>query len=498
MMKTELLYFDETSLAFADGQLAIHPRDGLTIFGPYDSKGINKPKQLVYGLFGTQDGIAAFKAFSSRLRLPIPTSDGMNPLLWPHFPGFEEAFHTAWEDQPTTEEAIDERALHDSAHRAEAAERVYGTAELYMEKMRIAKVRDERFDVFICVVPDYVHLNCRMRSKVTKPTGERQDRKMKADRRRLKMASLFDATPEQYEYSLDFRRQLKARAMELEVPIQIVRESTLRLSDENRFGIRGLTPMSDRAWNLATALYYKAGGKPWKLAGGRDGVCYIGIAFKDVDQGKNKACCAAQMFLDDGDGVVFVGEYGPWYSPVDKQYQLPKDSAQSLLSKVLKTYTEQHGGALKEVFVHCRSGINPEAIEGYQAACPPGVKLVAVRVAEEKKGLRLYRKGTRPVLRGTFWPVSERRGFLWASGFKPRLATYEGSDVPVPLRIDIQYGDTDLETVARDIFALTKLNYNCCKLGEDQPVTVNFSDAVGEILIANNIKVKHPNFKYYI
>ena len=121
------------------------------------------------------------------------------------------------------------------------------------------------------------------------------------------------------------------------------------------------------------------------------------------------------------------------------------------------------------------------------------------RVAEERFGMRLHRPGTRPVLRGTFWSVTGRRGFLWASGFKLRLRTYNGPDVPIPLVIDIQHGDADLETVARDIFALTKLNYNACKLGEDQPVTVKFSDAVGEILIANQgAKVKHPNFKYYI
>jgi hypothetical protein len=35
------------------------------------------------------------------------------------------------------------------------------------------------------------------------------------------------------------------------------------------------------------------------------------------------------------------------------------------------------------------------------------------------------------------------------------------------------------------LFDNTKLNYNACKLGDSQPVTVKFSDAVGEILISN-------------
>lgn len=41
--------------------------------------------------------------------------------------------------------------------------------------------------------------------------------------------------------------------------------------------------------------------------------------------------------------------------------------------------------------------------------------------------------------------------------------------------------------------------YKASKLGEFQPVTVRFSEEVGEILIANRkVGKRHPNFKYYI
>jgi hypothetical protein len=79
------------------------------------------------------------------------------------------------------------------------------------------------------------------------------------------------------------------------------------------------------------------------------------------------------------------------------------------------------------------------------------------------------------------------------------LATYDGWETPVPLRIDVQYGDAAVERVAQDIFGLTKLNYNACRLGDAQPVTVGFSDAVGEILISNpTVQHRKPNFKFYI
>lgn len=502
-MKTDVICFEETPLQFGNGQLASHPCDGLTLFGPYDGRGVHRPRQLTYGVFGTPNGLAAFQAFSQRLRTPILSEGDYDPTLWPHFPGFEEAFQTTWDGIPACTEEIDPTALHNCATLGEPHERVYKTVGLYMEQLSAARRRDEPFQCFICVVPDEVFLNCRIKSQVRSALGGRP--KSKEIKLRRTQPDLFADTsdaffdPRQYEFSLDFRRQLKARVMELGMPVQIVRESTLRLTERQSTKERGVTPLSDRAWNLATALYYKSGFKPWKLAAGREGVCYVGIAFKDADEKKTNACCAAQMFLDDGDGVVFVGEFGPWYSPERKQYHLPKEDAQRLLSGVLDTYQQQHGKPLKEVFLHCRSSLDPEEISGYQAACPAGVKLVAVRVAEERFGMRLYRPGTRPVLRGTFWPVTDRRGFLWASGFKPRLRTYNGPDVPIPLVMEIQHGEAELETVARDIFALTKLNYNACKLGEDQPVNVKFSDAVGEILIANQgAKVKHPNFKYYI
>lgn len=55
------------------------------------------------------------------------------------------------------------------------------------------------------------------------------------------------------------------------------------------------------------------------------------------------ACCAAQMFLNEGDGVVFRGANGPWKTG-DYEYHLKAPAAKDLLELVLKTYSEEHGG----------------------------------------------------------------------------------------------------------------------------------------------------------
>src|SRR5262249_55645383 len=163
-------------------------------------------------------------------------------------------------------------------------------------------------DVAVCVIPDEVWRNCRPESHIAEPTDSGLSKEKKAERKRGQRNMFEDYNAEQYSLSPDFRRQLKARAMQFDIPLQIVRESTLRLSDDNVLGERGLTPLSDRMWNLSTGLFYKSGRKPWKLHSAREGVCYIGIAFRLTGDKSNTACCAAQMFLDSGDGIVFLGE----------------------------------------------------------------------------------------------------------------------------------------------------------------------------------------------
>jgi len=223
--------------------------------------------------------------------------------------------------------------------------------------------------------------------------------------------------------------------MQHELPVQIVRESTLRVTEKVRRGLKGVNPLSDRLWNMGTALFYKCGRKPWKTPWARDGVCYVGLAYRRVERDRRTACCAAQMFLDSGDGIVFVGEFGPWYSDDSKEFHLSRDAARDLLRGTIETYMNQDGRELKEIFLHARSGLNSEEFTGFSDACPEGVDLVGIRVRKDRLGPRLFRhddhpnaarRGKHPVLRGTFWQRTKRHGLLFTSGFKPRIATYDG------------------------------------------------------------------------
>ncbi len=496
MKKTIIL--EEPELIFGNNQRMIDPRDGLSLYGPTDLGSPTHPESINYILIGTVEGINKFNEFSIKLNRSVYSTDQKDHRLWVPFIGFEEAYQSKL-NQPIKKYYLDKRTLEHESRQFDEYVRSNNVVLQYLDKIKLTQKLDEQIGVAICIVPDIVNDNCRPESKVYDKVGEKISGKMKKAAKDRQFDLLTKTNFSVYDHSVDFRRQLKARALEYGIPIQIIRESSLKPSDEFKFGERQLTPLSDRLWNISNALFYKSGGKPWKLGTIRENVCYIGISYKRADQG-NTACCAAQMFLDSGDGVVFLGEYGPWYSHVNKQFHLSKSSAKELLQGTLRTYFELEGKELKEIFLHSHSGINSEEFEGFKEATPNGVKLTAIRIRKEySSGRRLYREGKYPVLRGTVIQKNDHSCLLWANGFKPRIAAYDGWETPLPLLVDIQHGEHEILQVAKDILSLTKLNYNACHLSDSMPITIGYSASVGEILVNSSPNTQaRPNFKFYI
>ena len=295
---------------------------------------------------------------------------------------------------------------------------------------------------------------------------------------------------------------MKARLLDLRALLQIVRDTTLtpHLFIENGRLIREPEDPATVAWNLSTTAFFKASGKPWKLASVRPGVCYVGLVYKmdGTNLNNGNACCGAQMFLDSGDGVVFRGAVGPWYSKDTGEFHLSKEKAHELMNLVVESYRDLHGKPPIELFIHGKTRFDDDEWEGFKSAVPHQTDLVGVRI-RPNSGLKLYRLGTMPVLRGTAYLSTSRKGYLWTKGFIPRLDTYPGWEVPNPLLIEIHRGEADLLRVMTDVMGLTKINFNTCRFADGQPVTLRFADAVGEILTAAPVPDLPPlPFRHYI
>jgi hypothetical protein len=515
-MASNLLVLDEPRLLFNHEQATEDPRDGLTLFGPLDRV---KPYGIRYGVVGTPDGVKYLHEWVSRCQRPVapPEPDPARPI----FPGFQAAFGIPWSPNPVYKATVDSTELHRRIRYDDRHMRVYSAVDLYAEAILSTTLsEDAPVDLWFFIEPDDVARFCRPQSTVgaferieaTPHLSKNEKETIRAGQSLMFAPPGTDEIRKAYDYEVNFHNQLKARLLEKRLVTQILRESTIaheKVLRENGKPLRDMSKMLvDVAWHIATAAFYKSGGRPWKISGMREGVCYIGVVFKQDERAKDRrtACCAAQMFLDSGDGVVFKGNNGPWYTGRFGEFHLDEHAAKDLISRAVETYRTKkklNGEAdrpPRELFVHARTRFSDEEWRGFCAAAGKETNVVAVQIQEEHD-LKLYRPGTHAVLRCSALPIDRFSGYLWTRGLVPRLRTYVGKEVPNPLLVRVSRGQADIEVVLQDILGLTKLNYNACRFADGEPVTLKFADAVGEILTAGpieNLNVPPLPFKHYI
>ncbi len=500
----KFIYIEEPCMLFAHNQKVEDPRDGLTLFGPIDE---NKPYGIISGVIGTKDGFEKFKNYIASIQSPVYND---NNRTRPFFPGFEATFRCQWDFKKTVFQEITDSEIGQYLYNEDTHQRTFDLVNLYVDKIVQAKKNeDSNVDVWFIIIPDEIYQFCRPNSSIPKEiaTTKRGGGKRSA-KKFINYPSMFEDINEEiepYKYDAHFHNQLKSKILKHEIPTQIIRESTIDWKNKKKSNgayLRDFSKIEGHlAWSLSTAAFFKAGGRPWKLSDARKGVCYIGLVYKKDDRSgdSRNACCAAQMFLDSGDGTVFKGAVGPWYNLRNKEFHLSKTQAKELIAIAIESYKEKEGDYPNELFIHARTRFNWEEWEGFTEAVPKETKLVGISI-DEKKPLKVYRDNSNyAVMRGLAYIQDERAAYLWTKGYVPRLGTSLAMEIPNPLYIEISRGEADIETVLKDILALTKLNYNACVFGDGIPVTLRFADTIGDILTAGPKEDLPPlAFKYYI
>lgn len=502
MVNNSIHKLHEPLLSFGYGQKTYDPRDGLTLFGPNSRK---KIRNIDIGIIGTKDGIERIVKWLAHIKKPVWSLE--NDPARPYFPGFETGFEASINFDSIEKIEIDSKDISHFLKYTDTHVRIYNLVSLYTDKLiRHKKEEEVTPQVWFVVIPDEIYTYGRPKSRVlTTPKSIGIGIKKKYDRTQPQLFEIDRQLQKSYKFERHFHNQLKARLLKGQIITQIVRESTIAHREFlNKRGIpkRDLAKFESAiAWNISTALYYKAGGVPWKLGGVRDSVCYVGLVYKRVetDPDETTACCAAQMFLDSGDGLVFRGNVGPWYNPYNKQYHLSSASAYDLVSKALTTFHRLNKAFPKEMFIHARTYFNDEEWDGFAAACKNNTKLVGVRIRDDKV-FKLFRDHSYPILRGMMYNIDDSSAFLWSRGFIPRLQTVLGLETPNPLGIEICKGESDIKTVCQDVLSLTKLNYNSTIYADGKPVTLRFADMIGNVLTAGPKEQAQEvlPFKHYI
>jgi hypothetical protein len=500
-MKNRLIWIKEPELTFGYNQRTSDPRDGLLLFGPW-SRGTIKTSPV--GVAGTLEGIRRMDSWLDAIQQPVTTRK--KDVARPFFPGLEAAFDFQTILYSIVRLNVDESKLDTFLHYTDPHQRVHNLANLYANRiLEYCNTEEFPVTVWFVVIPDAVKTYGRPQSRI--PASKENIRvgiKSKLSRIMPMLFSQDQQLQEAYKYEVNFHNQLKAKLLEKKIITQIVRESTIayrELHKSEQLIEREEKFDSAKAWSISTTLYYKCGGLPWKLANVREGVCYIGLVYKrmDTDYDRRNACCAAQMFLDSGDGQVFRTVKGPYYNPDKDEYHLTEEGATDLMKRALRALENKGIAMPKEMFIHAKTYFDDVEWKAFEAVTQGKIKLTGVRIRDERV-IKLYRDFAYPVPRGSAFFVDDTSAFLWTRGFVPRLQSNMGLETPNPLSVQVTRGDADIETVCKDILMLTKLNYNACIYGDGLPVTLRFADAVGEILTAGPWKeeIEALPFKHYI
>lgn len=507
-MKTEnenfktIQFADEPELMFGHGQRAIDPRDGLTLFGPY-TRGQTVSGRI--GIIGTSDGISRMAKWLENIQKPVYSLD--NDIARPFFPGFEAAFEVSLNLQSIVPLQISSTILSNYLLYEDSHQRIHNLANLFAEELTKYKNEEETpVTVWLIVIPEEIYQYGRPKSKIPKSSDNiKTGIKDKYSRTALLLFDEFNDLQEAYKYELDFHNQVKAKLLKESIVTQIVREGTIAFRDfKDKYDkpIKDLSKFESAiAWNISTTLYYKMGGTPWKLAKVRDRVCYIGLVYKRIDASNDErmACCAAQMFLDSGDGLVFRAANGKWFDNETKQFHLSEDAAFDLLDKAIKTYQSKNNNETpKQIFIHAKTYFDDIEWSGFSRASSGKCSIVGIRIRTDNQ-FKLYREYKYPAPRGLSFIVDRRKAYLWSKGFIPKIQTVVGLETPNPLSIEIMKGEEEIFTVCSDVLMLTKLNYNSCIYGDGLPVTLRFADNIGEIITAGPMEnISILPFKHYI
>lgn len=495
-------FIEEPSIKFGYGQTHIDPRDGLTLFGPLSRDSV-APGNI--GIIGPLGARTRMRDWIKQIHAPVFSENF--EIARPAFPGFEAVFGTILNLNSIQELDVEENEIDNFLKYTDNHQRIHHLVNLYADKL-VNYVNDHRVpvSVWFVVIPDEIYQFGKPQSRIPKSevnitTGI----KNKYSQSNPFLFPEFNELQEAYKYEVNFHNQLKAKLLQDRIITQIVRESTIAYKEfKNKYGNlqRDLTKFESAiAWNISTTLYYKLGGTPWKLSFVREKVCYIGLVYKKLETSlsNRSACCAAQMFLDSGDGLVFKGNTGKWYNPKTKEFHIDKKTAYDLLKQAIDSYLEENNGQYpNQVFIHAKTYFNDDEWSGFEELCKGKTQLVGVRIRQDSS-FKMYRDATYPIPRGTAFIYDESKAYLWTKGFIPKLQTVVGMETPNPLSIEITRGNEDIKVVCKDVLSLTKLNYNSCMFGDGLPVTLRFANNIGEVITAGEIEnLTRCSFRHYI
>ncbi|MCF3947231.1 argonaute/piwi family protein [Acidiphilium iwatense] len=456
--------FDEPMLEFGDGGQHCDPRQGLREHGPLQPR---SGDVIRVGVIGTDDTVAGFTEFLGETGRGIESGNKQLINLNPDFPGLgnQNPFRCKFEVPDGATATISRRQVNEITGIGRHDEAVRHAVELVTSQLSALIEGNAKPDVIVLALP------IPLIEKLVNAKSEEDD------------------DDDDGGDMLNFRDLLKAKTLHLPVPTQIVWPDTWDDAAKiprkvKRDSNRQTQVKATRAWNLLNALFYKAGKVPWRLLPDQAEyrTSFLGIGFyRDLD-GQQLWTSTAQMFDERGRGLILRGARAQTETRGRHPYLTAKD-AEELVVQSIAAYKAHHRHVPARLMVLKTSRFRPEEAEGIDAALgKSGIEMSDLVWVQESSPIAIFRDGNYPVLRGTFVDL-DGKGLLYTRGSVPFYGTFPGLRVPRPLLlVPHENSDSKILTVAKDVLALTKVNWNTTQFDQKLPAPIKAAREVGRIL----------------
>jgi len=464
-IQIETGYHAEPVLEFGGERLHVSPQMGICLFGPRSlGQHERHPDSIQVGFIGSGKSIDSARKWIESCTRGIPGDEEEID-----FPGFhpEHGFYSEIAFSDSLNENITINEMREIVKPRLLKDRFELALALTEEKLRLLSEKDRAPNFLVLALPDEMLKHCKVVDFRTADLGA---------------------------VHRDFRRAVKSVAMKHHLPAQILLQRTSEATPQSR----NVDHKSQCAWNFFTGLYYKSGGIPWSPSGLPPGTCYIGVSFHRTMGSKRSTyfTSTAQAFNERGEGLVLRGQDFTW-SQKGKSPHLSKQLANQLVGSALKRYQDEMKQVPTRVVIHKTSKFWPEEREGFEEALE-GVYQYDLLALNTVSDTRVLRDGQYPILRGTQVKIGEQH-LLYTTGYIPALNAYPHGHVPSPILVFEHIGDTDIDSLLKEVLLLTKMNWNSSAFACSMPITLQFSRLVGEIM--NEIPPdREPltQFKYYM